>query len=106
MSRMVRWAAIPAIVAGWLMIAGSAWAAPDVKDEAGFFSGETLKKANAMLQEIDHKHKRDLVIHTFKSVPAGMEEKAASKDESVKAKFYEEWARELARDETNVSTQN
>jgi uncharacterized membrane protein YgcG len=98
MSPLVRWAATPAILTGWLLTAGSAWAAPEIKDEAGFFKAETLKKANAMLQEIERKHKRDLVIETFKSVPAGMEAKATSKDNQVKTQFYEEWSRDLARE--------
>src|SRR5262245_9449337 len=66
-----RWAVIPAILAGWLCLVTPAQAVvPEVKDEAGLFSPDAVKRANELIANISRKYKKDVVIETYKTVPA------------------------------------
>jgi hypothetical protein len=79
-----------------LLWCGPGWAiAPEVRDQAKFFSPEAVKKANEQIREIMRKYHKDLLIETFPTVPAdpGVEKvKAMSKDE--RNAFFHKWALE------------
>ena len=54
MFSLVRWTLMPAVVLGLLLVSGPAGAA-GIKDEAHFFKPETVRKADAIIREIDEK---------------------------------------------------
>jgi uncharacterized membrane protein YgcG len=75
--------------------AGTATAvAPEVKDEAKFFSPETIKKANAEIREIMRKYGKDVLIETFSSVPEGQVDKVKAMPLDERIKFFHTWATE------------
>lgn len=88
--RCRRWA--PAVLAGWLALAGPAAAAvfpPPVKDEAKFFSAEALEKANKKIRQLYTDFACDVVVETVPAVPADLE---AKYKELGRDKFFLEWA--------------
>jgi hypothetical protein len=96
MSAFCRLALIPAIVTGWLLTAGSALAlTPQVKDDAGFFSADAVKKANAIIRDIENQFKKDLVIETYMTVPAGKIKEAS--DKGSRGPFFHDWAVQQAK---------
>jgi hypothetical protein len=67
MSRLGRFAIAVAVC---LASAGSAFAvAPEIKDEAKYFSADAVKKANDIIRELAAKTGKDLLIETFTAVP-------------------------------------
>src|SRR5437879_2123649 len=81
MLSITRWGLIVGMFAGWLLCAGPGYAiVSQVKDDGKFFSSDAIRKANDVLREIERKHRRDMSIETFQTVPAESEEKAKSKD--------------------------
>jgi hypothetical protein len=85
-----RWALVPAVLAGWLCLAAPALAvAPEVKDEAGLFSAEAVKRANETIADIDKRFKKDLAIETFKAVPEGKESELKGQG---RERFFARWA--------------
>src|SRR5262249_27518607 len=84
--------AVGGVVAAWPIVA-------EVKDDAGFFSAETIKKANAEIKAIKDQAKKDLVIETFKELPADKKEayEKVSKDPKERERFFVEWARARAK---------
>src|SRR5579859_961389 len=72
---------------------------PEVRDDAGFFKTETVKKADEVIKAIKRDKKKDLLIETFRHVPADKEKEANSSDHEVKNRFFNEWALERARKE-------
>src|SRR5438552_650687 len=96
MASLVRWIPVPTVLAAWLLSAGTTFAiVPQVKDDAGFFSAEAVRKANEILRDIERRHHKDALVETFKTVPSGSEEKAKGRD---KAQFFEDWARRRFRE--------
>src|SRR5438105_1716632 len=97
MTSSLRFAWFPALIAGWLAVAGAAEAAtPGIIDNAGFFSTEAKDKADAIIRDIKSRHREDVVIETFPAVPQGKEELASNRGEE-RNRFFAEWARERAR---------
>ena len=95
-----RWVVTPVLVAGWLWAAGPALALmPEVRDQAGFFQADTVKKANEVIRDIKNRFHKDLLIETFKNPAADMMDEAQSSDSKIKDKFFSEWAREQAHNE-------
>jgi hypothetical protein len=87
------------ILAALVIFPAAAWAlTPEVHDEAGFFKPETVKKADEIIKAIKQDKKKDLLIETFKHVPAGKEKEATSSDHQEKDRFFSDWARERARE--------
>jgi hypothetical protein len=95
MSRLLRWALLPAVLAGWVVaVPARAALVSEVKDDAGFFKPETIQKANREIKEIKDRYKHDVVIETFKAPPADRAEEVKKMDRSARNRFFEEWARE------------
>lgn len=60
-----------------------------VWDEAHLFKAETLLDIDPILQEIDAKYYKDLMIETFASIPDDLKQAHDSQDAT---KFYEGWS--------------
>lgn len=83
---------------GWLTLAEPAAAlSPEVKDGAGFFKPETVRKANETIKAIKQQYRKDLVIETFAHVPAGREKEAVGPDGEARQPFFRDWAVQRAR---------
>src|ERR1700693_4811053 len=94
--RAARWVWLPLV----LTVAMSAQAravAPEVKDGGGFFTPETITKANAQLAEIEKKYKKDFLIETFATVPADKAEAVKGMDKDARKRFFQAWAKERAK---------
>jgi uncharacterized membrane protein YgcG len=94
MRPFVRRSLLAALVACCLAAEATA-AAPEVKDEAKFFSADAVTKANTALKEIKEQTARDLLIETFSEIPEGRK-----KDYSPEKKdeFFSKWATDNARE--------
>jgi uncharacterized membrane protein YgcG len=66
-----------------------------VVDEAGLFSEEAKKKANAAIAEIKERYRKDLLVETLKSLPEGKKVGLTSARE--KQEFFQKLADERAR---------
>ena len=85
------------ILAGCLLIAGTALAVtPVVHDEGKFFSAEALKKADEQIREIYRKHGQDVLIETYKTVPGEDVEKLKSLDNRGRREFFLKYAKKQA----------
>ena len=82
---------IPAVVMAWLLAAGSASAAltPEVKDDAGIFKKETIKQANQEIKQLKDLYKEDLLIETYKEIPA---DRKGEYSKEQKNEFFQKWA--------------
>jgi len=84
---------------GWLALAGAARAvAPEIKDDAKFFSPDAVKKANEEIREIMRKFNRDLLIETFATPQGDQEAKVKEMSREERRKFFVKWANERTRD--------
>lgn len=90
MFRVTRWALIPGLVAGWLWLAGPARAVtPEVKDDAGLFTAAAVKRANEIIADVSRRFKKDIVIETYKEVPA---DKLGQRKSLGDDRFFPKWA--------------
>lgn len=90
----VRWPFPVALVAACLAAAPVA-AAPEIKDDARFFSADAVSKANQAIKELKEQTARDLLIETFAEIPEGR--KKDYKPETRDA-FFAQWASVNARE--------
>src|SRR5262249_8554836 len=97
MSRTLLWLLIPSILGGWMLAASSASA--QVTDEGGFFSAPAIEKANEIINEIKDRYGKELVIETFKTVPAAKADQVKKMSPAERNRFFNEWARERFRKE-------
>lgn len=88
-----------ALVSGLLLAVGTAAAAlvAEIKDDGGFFSPAAIAKANEVIKEIHRDFKKDLLIETFKTVPADRAEEVKKMDKAELNKFFQAWALQRAR---------
>jgi uncharacterized membrane protein YgcG len=70
--------------------------APEVKDEAKFFSADTVKKANHEIREIARKFDKDFLIETVSTVPADQAERVKMMSAEDRERFFENWANDRA----------
>src|SRR5205809_5373766 len=91
-----RWTWIPGIVTAWALAGGSASAAltPEVKDDAGIFKKETIKQANQEIKQLKDLYKEDLLIETYKEIPA---DRKGEYSKEQKNEFFQKWARDRAK---------
>jgi uncharacterized membrane protein YgcG len=71
--------------------------APEIKDEAKFFSPEAVKKANAEIRDIYQKHNWDVLVETYPSVPPDQKDKVKAMSRDDRSRFFEAWAEERAK---------
>jgi len=77
-----------------------AWAlTPAVHDDAGFFTADAVSKADEIIKDIKERHRKDLLIETFPTAPAGKEEGAKGDDGKANPRFFAAWALQRARAE-------
>ena len=83
-----------------ILLALLSWARPalaapaEVVDEAGFFSPETVARANQDLAQIREQYSRDLRIETFPSIPSQLQSRF---NPNQKAQFFSQWAYDRAK---------
>jgi uncharacterized membrane protein YgcG len=84
---------------GLLGSAGRAHAlTAEVRDEAGFFTSETVAQANQIIKELKQRYRKDVLVETV-HVPEGQRQEASSPDAHVKGRFFADWAARRAREE-------
>jgi uncharacterized membrane protein YgcG len=88
-----------ALVLDLTLIGRAAAVAPQIKDEAKFFSADAVKKANEQIRDIARKYGRDLLIETFPKVPDDQAEKVKAMSKAEREKFFVQWAERRMSDE-------
>src|SRR5437867_125773 len=90
MLHFARWMLVPAVVLAWLVAAGAASAAltAEVRDDGGFFKPETIRKANQEIKDLKHRTKKDLLVETYKTVPADKAEQVKNMNAEARNKFF------------------
>jgi uncharacterized protein len=98
MFSFLRWTILPALLLGCVTVAMAALVG-EVRDEAGFFSADAIQKANEVIKEIHKDFKKDLLIETYKTLPADkLEEfKKVEKDKAAREEFFQKWARQRGK---------
>ena len=95
LKRMV-WAlvAVPLALAGSFAHAANAV----VRDQAGFFSESAESAASRVISEIQTTHKRDMVVETFRDIPAEVRRGVDLQDKAAVNKLFETWSADRARE--------
>lgn len=65
-----------------------------VRDDAHFFSANAIQQANQVIQQIDQRHQKDLLIETVPTITA---DKKDEYDPQNKNTFFQRWADERAQ---------
>jgi uncharacterized membrane protein YgcG len=90
-----KWSAFA--LAGLLLVASAAFAvAPEVHDEAKFFSPDAVKKANKEIRELASKHDTDFLIETMPSIPGDEGQRVKAMSVPDREKFFKNWAADRA----------
>src|SRR5260370_28257463 len=84
------------ILSGSVLVGRAGAVAPEIKDEAKFFSAEAIKKANKQIREIARKYDRDLLIETFPLVPGDQTARVKAMAAEERDKFFRNWAENRA----------
>ncbi|HZT78893.1 MAG TPA: TPM domain-containing protein [Gemmataceae bacterium] len=80
-----------------LVLSGPAPAvAPEVRDEAKFFSPDAIKRANEQIRDLSRRQNTDLLVETFPAPPGDQAEKVKAMSREERAKFFAKWAEERA----------
>jgi len=92
----VAWAllAIPVLLAGTLVQAANV----GVRDQAGFFSESATTAATRVISEIKTNLKRDLVIETYREIPAESRKGIDFQDKAAVKRAFETWSIQRARE--------
>src|SRR5271166_4165761 len=92
MSRLPRFAAVVVLCLG--LTGRAAAVAPEIKDEAKYFSADAIKKANEIIREIAAKQGQDLLIETFATAPGDEAEieKIRKMSAEEKLDYFSKWA--------------
>jgi uncharacterized membrane protein YgcG len=91
-----RWALVPALMAGCLLLPGTALAInPQVHDHGKFFDADTIRKADADIKRIEQKYKIDVVVETYDKIPEDLLSKFGYK-ENDRDTFFKRWIDDLA----------
>jgi len=81
-----------ALLVGLVVVQNGLAVAPEIKDEAKFFSADAIKKANKQIREIERKFGKDLLIETLPAVPADQAAKVKAMSPEEREKFFRNWA--------------
>jgi len=91
------WIALPLLLG--LLCAGSARAvAPEIKDEAKFFSPDAVKKANEMIRQLARRTGFDLLIETLPAPPGEQADKLENMSPADRNKFFSTLAKQRANE--------
>ena len=97
-----RWALVPALRAGCLLLPSTALAlTPQVYDHGKFFDAKTIERANALLQKIEKNYKKDVVVVTFDQIPKDILDHIKY-DPVNRKSFFQQWAKHEAKAETKT----
>ena len=66
-------------------------------DAAGFFSAAALQKAQEGIRGIKQWHDQDLVIETFRTVPASRVQEVQRMDRAARNRFFDAWVKDLVQ---------
>jgi hypothetical protein len=100
MFRNARQTLMSILLLGWLgAVAQAGTLTPGVRDEAGYFKPQTVQKANDEIQDLQRDLHKDLLIETFKTVPADKVKAVKSMGRAAREDFFVHWAEERARAE-------
>ncbi|HOJ53497.1 MAG TPA: TPM domain-containing protein [Phycisphaerae bacterium] len=85
----------PAILIALLLPSAAALALqPRVKDDAGFFKPETVRRADQHINRIKQEYGRDFIVETFPEIPASLRDELARMS---REQFYQRWAGERVK---------
>ena len=70
-----------------------------VKDEAKFFSEETVKKVTEEVRELARKYDRDVLVETYLKPPDDQLDKVKEMSKEERAEFFKKWAQERMKAE-------
>src|SRR3954449_13253910 len=68
---------------------------PQVRDDGGFFSAQTVDQANAIIRQIKRDHGKDVMVETFSTIPDDMKSRY---DPARRDQFFEEWLTQRAKE--------
>jgi uncharacterized membrane protein YgcG len=88
--------AVLGIIVHMAFIASARAVAPEVKDEAKFFSADAIKKANKEIHEIARKYNKDFLVETFNAVPGDQAARVKAMSAAEREKFFGNWASDRA----------
>jgi uncharacterized membrane protein YgcG len=70
--------------------------APEIKDDAKFFSPDAIKKANKEIHDIARKFKKDFLVETFTTVPGDQAARVKAMTNAEREQFFGNWASDRA----------
>jgi uncharacterized membrane protein YgcG len=79
------------------LVSPAAAVAPEIRDDAKFFSPDVVKKLNEDIREIYRKYDRDVVVETFLSVPDHAKDKVKAMSAEERSKYFQSWGEERAK---------
>ena len=92
-----RWHVVGGVILTALAVAAPVRAvAPEIKDEAKFFTPDAIKKANKEIRDLARKYDKDLLIETFPTVPGDHAERVKNMTGEERGKFFYNWANDRA----------
>jgi hypothetical protein len=65
-----------------------------VNDQAGFFSADAVRQANAIISDVQRQTRRKIVVETFPTIPADLK---GSYSKDREASFYESWIQDRGK---------
>ena len=84
------------VLAMTLLLAPSMSRAADVVDGGGFFSAETLAKANQTIRDLETKTGHEVRIETFANVPADKVDAVKKMEKTEREEFFKKWLHDRA----------
>jgi hypothetical protein len=88
-----------ALLCGLLLAMPAAVRAVEVDDQAGFFSEDTLRQANAEIARLQQKYDVELRVDTVRHVPTDKIDAVKHMNSEERAKFFHHWFQERAKEE-------
>ena len=86
------------VLAAAMLVAPAMIPAADIVDGGGFFSAETLAKANQTIRDLEQKTGHQVRIETFASVPTDKVEAVKKMSKTEREAFFTKWLHERAKE--------
>jgi uncharacterized membrane protein YgcG len=87
----------PITLLGCLALCASSVGAAEINDEVGFFSPAAVRQARDEIREIQCQHHKDVLIDTFKAIPAAKLKQFQALSGTAQDRFFTEWSQERYR---------